>query len=97
MRAVCLDFECELIEFNGEPDHVHLLVNFSPKIAVSKLMTSLKGGVVATDTTGIPRTGPPLLASPTTMVGFLFRWPVAGALLSVLRQYKYIEQQQHPV
>jgi putative transposase len=27
MRAVCEDFGCELVEFNGEIEHVHLLVN----------------------------------------------------------------------
>jgi REP element-mobilizing transposase RayT len=27
MQAVCADFECELVEFNGEGEHVHLLVN----------------------------------------------------------------------
>lgn len=43
MRAVCEDFECELVEFNGEANHVHLLVNFPPKIALSKLVNSLKG------------------------------------------------------
>src|SRR3979490_791530 len=31
MRAVCADFETELVEFNGEPNHVHLLVNFPPR------------------------------------------------------------------
>ena len=43
MRAVCADFEAELVEFNGETNHVHLLVNFPPKVAVSKLVNSLKG------------------------------------------------------
>ena len=43
MRAVCADFECELVEFNGEDNHVHLLVNFPPKVALSKLVNSLKG------------------------------------------------------
>ena len=43
MRAVCGDFEVELAEFNGEPDHVHLLVHFPPKVALSKLVNSLKG------------------------------------------------------
>jgi putative transposase len=43
MWAVCADFECELVEFNGEDDHVHLLVNFPPKAAVTKLVNSLKG------------------------------------------------------
>jgi putative transposase len=43
MRAVCADFETELVEFNGENNHVHLLVNFPPKVAISKLVNSLKG------------------------------------------------------
>lgn len=31
MRSLCEDFEIELVGFNGESDHVHLLVNFPPK------------------------------------------------------------------
>ena len=42
MRSVCADFECELVEFNGEDNHAHLLVNFPPKVAVTKLVNSLK-------------------------------------------------------
>jgi len=40
---VCADFESELVEFDGEHDHVHLLVNYPPKVAVSHLVNSLKG------------------------------------------------------
>jgi len=43
MREVCADFGAELREFNGEDDHVHLLVHYPPKIALSKLVNSLKG------------------------------------------------------
>jgi putative transposase len=43
MRAVCADFETELVEFNGENNHVHLLVNFPPKAAPAKLVNNLKG------------------------------------------------------
>ena len=43
MREVCADFTAELVEFNGEHDHVHLLVEYPPKVAVSKLVNSLKG------------------------------------------------------
>jgi REP element-mobilizing transposase RayT len=39
LRQVCQDFECELVEFNGESEHVHLLVNFPPKVAVAKLVS----------------------------------------------------------
>ena len=41
--SVCSDFGAQLIEFDGEDDHVHLLVNYPPKAAVSKLVNSLKG------------------------------------------------------
>ena len=41
--SVCIDFDAELAEFDGEEDHVHLLVNYPPKVAVSALANSLKG------------------------------------------------------
>ena len=41
--SVCHDFEAELVEFDGEDDHVHLLVTYPPKIAISALVNSLKG------------------------------------------------------
>lgn len=40
---VCEDFEANLIQFDGEKDHVHLLINYPPKMAISKLVNSLKG------------------------------------------------------
>ena len=42
-KSVCADFEAEMVEFDGEDDHVHLLVNYPPKVAVSNLVNSLKG------------------------------------------------------
>jgi REP element-mobilizing transposase RayT len=44
MRAVGEDFGCELVEGNGETEHVHLLVNVPPTVARSRLVNSLKGG-----------------------------------------------------
>jgi putative transposase len=32
--SVCADFDVELVEMDGEGDHVHLLVNYPPKIIV---------------------------------------------------------------
>lgn len=43
MRGVSKDFEAELVEFSGAANHVHLLVTYPPKVAVSKLVNSLKG------------------------------------------------------
>ena len=43
MAEVCVDFGAELVEFNGETDHVHLLVHYPPTVQLSKLINSLKG------------------------------------------------------
>ena len=43
LRGVCDDFEVKLTEFNGEEDHVHLLIEYPPKVQLSKLINSLKG------------------------------------------------------
>src|SRR5262245_66410126 len=42
-RSVCADFEVELKEFNGESDHVRLLINYPPKVRLSELVNSLEG------------------------------------------------------
>lgn len=42
-QSVCHDFNAELVEFNGEGDHVHLLINYPPQLALSRLVNSLKG------------------------------------------------------
>ncbi len=41
--SVLNDFGATLVEFNGEDDHVYLLVNYQPKFAISTLVNSLKG------------------------------------------------------
>src|SRR3990167_6329573 len=42
-KDICSDFAANLVEFDGEMDHVHLLVEYPPKVSVSKLVNSLKG------------------------------------------------------
>ncbi|NGO90531.1 IS200/IS605 family transposase [Halomonas sp. 141] len=93
-RQVCQDFEAELKEFHGETDHVHLLVNFPPKVAVSRLVNSLKG----VSSRRMKLLHPELvqtsyrknaLWSPSYFAG-----SVGGAPLSVVKQY--IEQQTRP-
>lgn len=43
MADVCADFDATLAEFNGEADHVHLLVQYPPQVRLSTLAGSLKG------------------------------------------------------
>jgi len=40
---VCTDFAAVLVQLDGERNHVHLLVNYPPKVSVSSLVNSLKG------------------------------------------------------
>jgi len=41
--GVCAKFGATLKECDGEADHVHLLVEYMPKMAVTALVNSLKG------------------------------------------------------
>jgi putative transposase len=43
LASVCTDFGATLKELDGEDDHLHLLVSYPPKVAISKLVNSLKG------------------------------------------------------
>ena len=92
--AVCTDFEAERVEFDGEDDHVHLLVNYPPKVAVSALVNSLKG----VSSRMIRKKNYPeikkklwggALWSPSYFAG-----SCGGAPISLIRQY--IEQQRTP-
>ena len=97
MRDICQQFDVELTEFNGESDHVHLLINYPPKVQISKLVNSLKG----VSSRKIRQSFPAIkyhwtnkksgsLWSPSYFAG-----SVGGAPLEVLKQY--IEQQDRPL
>jgi putative transposase len=92
--GVCNGFEAELVEFDGEDDHVHLLVNYHPKVAVSTLVNSLKG----VSSRMIRQKKYPTIRkklwggalwSPSYFAG-----SCGGAPISIIRQY--IAQQQTP-
>jgi putative transposase len=94
-KDVCLDFNAELSEFNGEGDHVHLLVNYPPTVTISKLVNSLKGvssrlirkqnhASITASLWG------PHLWSPSYFAG-----SCGGAPLEIIKQY--IQQQQTPI
>jgi putative transposase len=40
--ALLAQWDCKLIEFNGEEDHIHLLFQYHPDIALNKLVNNLK-------------------------------------------------------
>ena len=90
---VCRDFGARLAEMNGEHDHVHLLVEYPPHIAISNLVNSLKGVSSRRLRQEFPdlvrRYYKGVLWSPS-----YFAASCGGAPLSIIKQY--IEQQQTP-
>ena len=35
--------DCKVEEFNGETDHIHVLIEYPPKLSISQLVNSFKG------------------------------------------------------
>jgi putative transposase len=95
MRAVCADFETELVEFNGENNHIHLLVNFPPKVALAKLVNSLKGVSSRRMRQEFPDLVRHYYRANKLWSGSYFAGSAGGAPPSIVRQY--IEQQNRPV
>jgi putative transposase len=94
MRQVCADFNTTLVEFNGDHDHVHLLIQYPPTVPLSKLVNSLKG-----ITARRLRDEFTYWANQHTMNGHLrspsyFAAPCGGAPLSITTPY--IDQQPRP-
>lgn len=42
VKKNCADWEIDLLEFNGEADHIHLLLEMHPNIMPSKFINNLK-------------------------------------------------------
>ncbi len=92
-EKVCSDFEAELTEFNGEDDHVHLLINYPPKVAVSNLVNSLKGVSSRHLRKEFPEIKNKLWGGSLWSPSY-FASSCGGAPLEIIKQY--IEQQQSP-
>jgi putative transposase len=95
MGSVCADLNAELVEFNGESDHLHLLVAYPPTLAISVLAQRLKGRTahaVRREYTGV--------CVRARMRGHLwspsyFAVSCGGAPLSIIKQY--IDGQARPL
>lgn len=81
-------------KYRREDDHVHLLVNYPPKVSVSNLVNSLKG--VSSRTIrkkNHPSIRKKLWGGPLWSPSY-FAGSCGGAPIAIVRQY--IEQQQTP-
>ncbi|MBE9204344.1 IS200/IS605 family transposase [Synechocystis salina LEGE 06099] len=88
-------WDCQLVEFNGESDYVHLLVSYKPEVSLSKLIANLK-----TVSSRLIRRDFPLLSSkyfynkPCFWTGAYFVSSCSGVTVDQLR--KYVEAQDSP-
>ncbi|NCQ96579.1 MAG: IS200/IS605 family transposase [Microcystis wesenbergii Mw_QC_S_20081001_S30D] len=88
-------WESALLDFNGESDHVHLIIDYKPDIALSKLIANLK-----TVSSRLIRKEFPYLAAkyfdnkPYFWTGAYFVASCGGVTVEQLK--KYVENQNSP-
>ena len=90
---ICENHDANLKEFNGERDHVHLLIDYPPKVSIAKLVNSIKGVTSRRLKQKFPKLQKQYykgaLWSPSYFAG-----SVGGAPLEIVK--KYIESQNTP-
>ena len=93
-RKFALTSRAQLVEMNGEAEHVHLLIHYPPKHSVSSMVNSLKGVFSRRLRIERPdiekRYRKNVLWSPS-----YFAASCGGALLAIIQQY--VEQQKTPL
>lgn len=94
MRKVCNDFGATLSEFNGEGDHVHLLVHYPPTVRLSDLVNSLKGVSSRTMRRDHPKQVRKMLWGQHFWSPSYFAASAGGAPLRVIQEY--IQNQKTP-
>ncbi len=80
---VCSEFDAEVIEVEVMADHVHLLVEIPPRVALSRFVQILKGRSSRLLRQEFPR----LRRLPSLWTPSWFVSTVGGAPLAVVRQY----------
>lgn len=90
IQAVANECECEILELEVMPDHVHLLVEVDPQFGIHRLVKLMKGR-----SSRVLRAEFKWITSrlPTLWTNSYFVSTIGGAPLEVVKQY--IEQQKH--
>jgi putative transposase len=89
-KEVADKMDFQVLEFNGEGNHVHALIEYPPKLSVSQIVNALKGvSSRRYGQAGLPKPHQEALWSPS-----YFAIAVGGAPLEVLKDY--IRNQEKP-
>ncbi len=94
LRQVCGDMDTEPREFNGQTDHVHLLVHCPPSLALSVLVDKLEGVSSRRLRQQYPVHTRKYLWGKHFWSPSYFAASCGGASLTIIKQY--IEQQNRP-
>jgi putative transposase len=86
--SVCADVGAELVEMDGEDDHVHLLDADPPHVAVARLVNSLQGRLGSAATPTLPGAHPPGAPVVPVVLRGLGWWRTAGDLRAYIRQQR---------
>jgi putative transposase len=93
-QDTCIKWECKLLEFNGEVDHVHLLIRYHPQVELSKFVANLK----TVSSRLIRKEFEPILSQvytkPVLWTGSYFVASCGGVTVEQLKEY--VQQQQSP-
>jgi putative transposase len=92
--STCQKWGCELTEFNGEPDHVHLLISYPPDVAISKLVNNLKTVSSRLIRKEFAEYVNSIYSKPIFWTGAYFVASTGGATLEQIKAY--VENQQAP-
>jgi len=89
-RDVAQKMNFQVLEFNGEENHVHALIEYPPKLSISQMVNALKGvSSRRYGQAGYPKPHKEALWSPS-----YFAVSVGGAPLEILKEY--IRNQDKP-
>ena len=92
LEGLCQKWDCELMEFNGASDHVHLLVALNPKVQPSIFANNLKTVSSRLLRKEFAQQLAKVYSNPVFWSRSYCILTCGGAPLSVIKQY--IEQQQ---
>ena len=68
LKELLLKWECEVIEFGGEADHIHLLFETHPSVELVKLVNNIKTITSREASLWILRTSLPVLLEPKAFI-----------------------------
>lgn len=94
LREVCTTRDAEPVEFNGEADHAHLLVRYTPVLALPALVHRMKGATAHRMRGRVHRALQPRRMHGHCWTPPYFAVSAGGAPLAIIKQH--IEQQHRP-